>query len=364
MLGRGGFAVDLFERDRFPREKPCGEGLMPAGVAALDRLSLRETVGGAPFVGVRYHSGSLVAEGRFPPIHGQPSTGIGQRRWRLDEVLFNVAATTNGVRARMGCPVSRPLVEFGRVVGCEVEGRPVRASLVVAADGLHSRLRSALGLDAPLARHVRVGLRTHFRLAPGREQPPWVEIFLGHRHELYVTPLPDREVLVAGLAARDSLRRDARAALRDWIRAQPALAERLQGAVQLSPIAGRSPLSQDASCGVAPGAVLLGDAAGFLDPISGGGMAQGLLTAELLAGYITRYLSAGDAWLWEFERERRQMLRDYRLLTQAMLLLARHPRAAHLSLALLRFLPAAFDHLVGVAGGTRHLGWHDDFDGP
>ena len=40
MLGRRGLAVELFERGRFPREKPCGEGLMPAGVAALDRLGL------------------------------------------------------------------------------------------------------------------------------------------------------------------------------------------------------------------------------------------------------------------------------------------------------------------------------------
>ncbi len=55
LLGRRGLQVELFERGHFPREKPCGEGLMPAGVAVLNRLGVGEAVGGAPFYGVRYH---------------------------------------------------------------------------------------------------------------------------------------------------------------------------------------------------------------------------------------------------------------------------------------------------------------------
>ncbi|MBM2811302.1 MAG: monooxygenase, FAD-binding protein [Chloroflexi bacterium] len=355
MLGRRGVDVELFERDSFPREKPCGEGLMPAGVAALDRIGLREAVGGAPFVGVRYHVGSLVVAGRFPSAGGQPVTGVGQRRWRLDEVLFNAAAATDGVAARSGCSVDGPLCEGARVVGCHVGGRPRRAPLVVAADGLHSRFRRVLGLDAPPSRRVRVGLRTHFRLANGKEQPPWVEVFLGSRHELYVTPLPDREVLVAGLAERGALGRNADAALHDWIGAQPVLAERLEGAEQLTRVAGRSPLTRDAVAGVAPGVALLGDAAGFIDPITGGGMAQALVTAELLALHIVNGLGRGDAWLWEYEAERRALLKDYRLLTRAVLGLADRPRLARFVLTLLRAAPPVMSHLIGVAGGVRCL---------
>ena len=62
-LGRRGMQVELYERGSFPREKPCGEGLMPAGVAALERLGLRDAVGGAPFVGVRYFAGRQVKRG-------------------------------------------------------------------------------------------------------------------------------------------------------------------------------------------------------------------------------------------------------------------------------------------------------------
>ncbi len=76
MLGRAGLAVDLFERGHFPKEKACGEGLMPAGVAVLERIGLADTVGGTPFYGVRYYAGQRVAEGRFPQGSGcQPPDG-------------------------------------------------------------------------------------------------------------------------------------------------------------------------------------------------------------------------------------------------------------------------------------------------
>src|SRR6059058_463096 len=79
MLGRAGLTVELFERGSFPREKPCGEGLMPAGVAVLERLGIADAVGGAPFYGVRYYAAGLVAEGRFPAVGGETATGRGQR---------------------------------------------------------------------------------------------------------------------------------------------------------------------------------------------------------------------------------------------------------------------------------------------
>ena len=63
-LGRQGISVEMFERGSFPREKPCGEGLMPAGVAALGRLGLEALPEGEPFWGIRYHFGKHLAEGR------------------------------------------------------------------------------------------------------------------------------------------------------------------------------------------------------------------------------------------------------------------------------------------------------------
>jgi flavin-dependent dehydrogenase len=227
--------------------------------------------------------------------------------------------------------------------------------LVVGADGLNSRFRRLLGLDAPPSRRVRVGLRTHFRLAAGVATPSWVDVYLGQRHELYVTPLPEGEVLVAGLAERDALRRPGDLVLREWIGQQPPLTEQLKGATQLTRVEGRSPLTQQAIRAVGPGFALLGDAAGFLDPITGGGMAQALLTAELLARHAEGGLGSGDSWLWAFEAERRALLRDYRWLTSFVLALADHRWAADALLALLAAAPGLMSHLVGVAGGVRCL---------
>jgi flavin-dependent dehydrogenase len=198
-------------------------------------------------------------------------------------------------------------------------------------------------------------MRTHFRLASGQIQPPWVEVFLGRGHELYVTPLPRGEIRVAALAEQGALAGGAEACLRRWIGEQPALAARLEGAEQITAALGMAPLGSSARAGVAPGVVLLGDAGGFLDPITGGGMAQALLSAELLAGYVARSAALDDAWLWEFERARRRLLRDYRILTSMVLALSARPWLARATLRLLRTAPALFSHLIGVSGGVRRL---------
>ncbi|HXE75235.1 MAG TPA: NAD(P)/FAD-dependent oxidoreductase [Candidatus Xenobia bacterium] len=354
LLGRQGLSVELFDRSRFPREKPCGEGLMPAGLAVLNRLGAADAIGGAPFFGIRFHFGDKTIEGRFPQVAGFPIVGRGQRRQRLDRILFQLAAETPGVAARAGAKVEAPLLGNGRVVGLCVNGEPRQASLVVAADGARSRLRRQLGLDLPV-RRKRFGVRAHFRLAPGREQPPWVEVFAAGDHELYVTPLPEGEMLVAALADSRPLRESIERVFRRWCGEHPAVAARLEGAEQVSSLLCASPLEARARSGVAPGIVLLGDAAGFLDPITGGGMTQALMTAELLAGYVAKnHATAGD-WLWEFERDRRALLWDYRFLTHAMLFLADHPRLTHALLTRLRLPPVLLSHLIGVSSGVRRL---------
>lgn len=353
-LGRRGIEVELFERALFPREKPCGEGLMPAGVAVLERMGLDAAAGGVPFHGVRYNFSRFQVEGRFPSQDGKKVVGRGQRRVVLDELLFKTAAATPGVRVHEGISVDGPVVENGRVTGLIVEGTARRADLVVAADGIQSPIRKALGLDKAI-RQRRFGVRTHFRLARGAKHIPWIDVFVRRGYELYVTPLPGNELLVGALVERETFEGSAESEFARWWKAEPELAARLEGAEQISPLMGRSPLEARARCGVAPGIVLLGDAGGSVDPITGGGMAQALGSAELLTRYVARGLANSDAWLMEFERERNKMLRDYRMLTGALLWLAGHPRLASGTMRTLRSTPRLFNHLVGVSGGVRRL---------
>jgi menaquinone-9 beta-reductase len=101
--------------------------------------------------------------------------------------------------------------------------------------------------------------------------------------------------------------------------------------------------------------VLLGDAAGFTDPVTGGGMAQALLSAELCARHLPRALDGDDEHLLRFDRRRRRLLRDYVLLTEGLLYAARRPTLARATLRAMRASPALMRHLVAVAAGLRRL---------
>lgn len=371
LAGRAGISVALFDRARFPREKACGEGLMPAGVGVLHRLGVAATCGGQHFSGIRYHGFGVTAEATFPASRahagdgadGAATFGLGQRRLVLDAALLEAARSTPNVRVHEGVHVQGVARHGERAVGLIVEGALVRGGLVVGADGARSMVRRSLELDPPAtapqtaaSARARLGVRVHFRLAATRQPPDMVEIFVGDDHELYLTPLPDGEVLVAALTKHEALPASAGRSLLRWIALHPVLAERLRGAAPISEPRGRFPLASRSRAGVAPGAVLLGDAAGFTDPITGGGMAQALLSAELLASYLPRLLASDDTeWLWRFDRRRRALLRDYRLLTTAILAAARRPATARWTLRAMRANPRMMRHLVGVAAGLRRL---------
>jgi flavin-dependent dehydrogenase len=355
LLGRAGLSVRLYERHRFPREKACAEGLMPVGVGVLARLGLADSLGGAPFEGVQYHGFGMRMAAAFPPARGCPTHGLGQRRLRLDATLFDAARATPGVRAFEGAAVEGPIIEGERVTGLYVEGQRVAARLVIGADGPRSSLRRKGGLEGKPRGRVRLGLRAHFRLPDGAPPPRMVDVFVGEGHEIYVTPLPGREVAVAALTEDPD--GNARAHFARWLRQHPDLAESLDGAEQSSELAGQMPLESRARRGVRPGMALLGDAAGFIDPVTGSGMAQALISAELLATTIAREGRLDAAWdtLQDFDRRRRVLLRDTSLLTRFVLGMARRPFWAQQTLRLMNASPDLYGHLVGVAGGTRSL---------
>jgi flavin-dependent dehydrogenase len=354
LLGRQGRSVELFERELFPREKPCGEGLMPSGVAVLEKLGLGPAVGGLRFDGIRYHRAGRSVEARFPKVAGLPDYGLAQRRYWLDQVLFEAAASTPGVRVSAGCALDQLVRCDGRIRGAVIGGNTHRAKIVVGADGANSRTRALLGWNVA-ANRKRVGARAHFRLAAGRDAQSLVNVYLLDDCELYVTPLPDGEVGVAALADGDSVGMPLDAAFREWRSRPRQLAEYLEGAEQTTDLMATSPLGNGSRRGSAPGVVLLGDAGGSTDPITGGGMAQALLSAALLARHLCRNECADSGWLAAFERDRRLLLRDYRRVTRMVLWLSRHPRAAHVGFDVVKRFPSMLSHLIGVSGGLRSL---------
>lgn len=324
LLARQGREVLLIDRSSFPREKPCGEGLMPAGVEALVRLGV--AICGQPFHGVCYHAAGKTVPGTFPDA----ATGLGIRRHHLDYALIQAAAQA-GARVLTGVPIDAPILEGGAVAGVHADGIEYRAPLTVAADGANSILRHKLGWDAS-SKSRRFGIRRHYRLSRPLDR---VQVFLEQDHETYVTPLPNEEILVATLWGRPPACGGLSARL-------PAMFE---NATPIDAPLGAAPLQVRAHRRWAPGCVLLGDAAGNCDPITGGGMSQALLSAELLAQHLPD--------LESFDRARERMLVNYRRLTAATLSLARHPMLISPTLSLLNAWPSLFSYLLGVAGGTR-----------
>lgn len=349
-LARQGLEVELYEQGSFPRDKPCGEGLMPGGVEVLRALGLEADVAGETLKGVRYHVGdSSVRAGFNRDSEGHLRHGLGQRRLLLDAVLWRAAAATPGVRAEQGMPVQGPLLEDGRVSGVLIDGQPRRASCVVAADGSSSTLRRRSGLERTLEPR-RVGIRTHFRRPSHQVRLEDVQIFVRDGYELYVTPLPGNEVLVAALAHQDVVRGSLRRSFQDWLAQEPLLCLWLEGAQQTSEVLGRAPLLRAAPpAGHPAGLILIGDACTSVDPITAGGMSLALTSAELLARRMPALLRGRRGARRSFQRAQLRAIQVHRFLGASLLRLGQNPAAARRACALMQACPGLMRSLVALA---------------
>lgn len=283
-----GMTVAMVEPRGVPVDKACGEGLMPGARASLDELGVK--VAGREFHGIRYRAPGHDAVARF-----RRGPGLGVRRLELSRGLA-VRADEVGVDrvvARAGAPVEGP---------GWVEAAGLRARWLVAADGLHSPTRRALGLSAPARGRVRHGLRRHYAVAPWTDL---VEVHWSAHAEAYVTPVDDGTVGVAVLSGGGR-------SLDGWLVDFPALHARVAGASVASADRGAGPLRQVARRRVHGRVLLVGDAAGYVDALTGEGIAVGLASAReavsaMVAGEPERY-----------ERRWRAVSRRYRLLTEGL----------------------------------------------
>lgn len=355
-LARRGHAVILLDRARFPREKVCGEGLMPHGAEALGRLGVLDAVlatGPVPFEGIGYHVGDADAVGLFPGGR----LGYGVRRSRIDLALQD-ACRAAGVDVRDGVRV-RGISGVGGDMTVDTEGGPVRCRAVVAADGLHSPIRRQLGLSAGAGGRQRYGVRGHFRLTG--PEPRVVDVYTADVGEFYVTPTGKGEVNVAILLEREAsreLRGDLAGGFREMCDGFPPIAALLVGSVPLTEPQLVGPLRQGAKMPVADGVVLVGDAASFIDGITGEGMSLGLLSAEIATdvlsdGLWANRLSASD--LMPYARRTRRESRDVVLLTEIILWGIRHRRLARRVVRNLGRHPELFGRVLAVNTGEAGL---------
>lgn len=332
-LAEDDWQVLVLEARRPPLDKACGEGIMPDGRQLLAALGVEPS--GAELGGIRYRAPGLALDA---PFRGGP--GLGVARLALHQALLERAAVV-GIE-----------IEWGRrVSGLDTEQRPrtsagvVEGDLVVLADGLRSRLRAAagLGLARPEEpRQGRIGLRRHYPVSPWSDR---VEVHWGPRAEAYVTPVGAERVGVALLT------RARPADFEDLLGDFPGLAARL-GAGDDS-VRGAGPLAQKVRRRVRGRVALIGDAAGYLDAITGEGISLGLHQVAALR----EALRAGD--LGRYELAARRLVRRGELFARLLLASDGRPWARRVTLRALARNPDLFTRLLAVHTGVRALGAAD-----
>jgi flavin-dependent dehydrogenase len=336
-----GLSVRVLERNTGIPDKACGEGIMPEGAEWLRSRRVAAEIDPAwcsEFVGIRYvQNGLTCAEARF-----RKGPGLGVRRLALAHALEARAAHL-GVVVEHGV-AARFVSQDDRGVRAEADGEPIDAALVVAADGLASPWRAALGLDPPTPEVRRFGQRRHFE---GTSPGEFVEVHWSDGVEAYLTPTGTGR---CGLAFLWESLPDQAARFDDLLARFPAVRERVESATVISDVRGAGPLARTVRSCVAGRVVLIGDAAGYVDAITGEGLSLAFASASALAPALRSVLDGDTAALEPYARAHARLFRRYALTAGAMVWLSRRPAWRRQAFALLRRAPFMFEQALSLVG--------------
>jgi len=362
-LAAAGATVRLVDRARFPRPKLCGDTLNPGACAVLQQLEAEGPVTG---LGARLRTRALSFDGMT--VSGPDGTmvtadypagvrGLSISRGEFDMMLVECAAA-RGVEIVEGVRAVAPVLERGRVVGVRVEA-PVsqewRARVVIVADGRGSRLASALGLSRFARRPRRWAFGCYFggvTTVAGHG-----EMHLREHGYIGVSPLPGglTNVCVVQTLTASSMRRlrqpsivPATIAADRWLR------ERFAHAHQESPVVALGPLAIDASGTGVPGALLAGDAAGFVDPMTGDGLRFALRGGILAARAALHELETGHPSFRALHRERQREFARKSRFNRALRWLAGSPAALNVAARMTARWSLPVRLIVREAGDVRY----------
>ncbi|MCA9968659.1 MAG: NAD(P)/FAD-dependent oxidoreductase [Anaerolineales bacterium] len=310
ILAQRGYRVLLLDRQTFPRDKVCGDAVPAGAVGIMYRLGMQEKVETAvqrgefyPLTQMRlvspknyrliaqFHKGELNTDSYVAP------------RLHFDAVIQQHAVDSGAEFCQ--ADVKQPIVEGGRVVGvqAQVNGalETIRAKMVVAADGVTSRIARALRPAAAqhVEKHRAVALRAY--IEDLEEYPHEVEFYF-YRNILpgyaWVFPIGKNRANI-GLGMRLDHFRKHKSNLKQMLQEfleMPALKQRLKRGGKLRDVATWQ-LNFGSQKGMQyafDGALLVGDAAGFINPLTGGGIHNSMVSGELAAQTIDEALQRGD----------------------------------------------------------------------
>ena len=370
LLAEQGLSVTLLDRARFPRDKICGEYLSPGGRRILDRLGVLTRVearGARALRGMRIlgPDGTLVV-GDYPADglwRGHRPHALAVRRRALDLALVERAREA-GISVREGTRVVDLVRDGRRVAGVVAEptepgareggAELLPARLVVAADGRASVVVQRLGLRRAHRWLHRLALVADVEGAGG--DPERGEIVLSPPAYSILNPVAAGVGNLSLVIPLEEARRH-KADLAGYFdrvtRGLPGFRDRLRDARRLGPVRALGPLAYRVAPPREDGVLLVGDAAGFLDPFTGEGIYAALRSAEIAAEVGGRAVKAGDVSAAALGPVHARRVAEFAAKTRLTLILQRVIAHRALSVAAARLLarrPAHLARLMGVLG--------------
>jgi len=310
-LAASGRDVLLVEARRHPRPKACAEYASPRIAEELRRLRMPDAAwqsNAHPLLGMRVIRGADAVQIGYHDANG-PRTA-----WGLDRRTFDAAlaahAVSIGAHLRERSSLEGLFWRDGRVIGAHLRTADgpadVACRTLIGADGARSRVAQLLGVERPVRRPRRLGMVAHYEGIP--ELSDHGEMHVGPGWYVGLAPVPDGSINVGMAVPLDGTsqaasRRPAEERFEAAIAGIPAVAARLAGKQRLTAIRGASPIGHRVSRAAGPGWMLIGDAAGFIDPFTGEGIYRALRSARAAAealaagqdGAAERYLDARRA---------------------------------------------------------------------
>jgi geranylgeranyl reductase family protein len=311
-LASAGHDVLLLERKTFPREKTCGDGLTPRAVHQLRAMGLDEVLGRDHhrFNGLRTIAHGITLELPWPEHPVYPSYGYVVRRRDLDQVVAENAVKA-GATLWQGAEATAPLLDDGRLVGAVVTRKDgsgteeVRARYVVVADGSNSRFGRALGTSRNRSYPQGMAIRTYYE-SPMHDDP-WIESVLDVRDRQgkslpgygWVFPVGDGTINVGiGLLSTFKHWKQVNTShlMEEWAATAPAHWGIDPTKPLQAPTGGRLPMAGSVGPKAGPNFLVVGDAAGAVNPFNGEGIDYAYETGRLAADVLDEAIRTGSGF--------------------------------------------------------------------
>jgi menaquinone-9 beta-reductase len=360
ILATAGLRVSIFDRARFPRHKLCGDTLNPGALAVIRRhADVTSLIEGSDPI-----DGMLLTGPDGVRVRGEYGGGVAGRsitRKVLDQWLID-RAVESGATLHEGVVIRDVATAEGRVAGVITNGRDGRslmhpARMVIAADGRRSAIAIGRGLARQPARPRRWAIGAYFSDVAGVTRLGEMHVRRGHY--IGVAPVPGGLINTCLVLPHDSgdlpLCRPADV-LDRYLKADPELSARFANARAVAKPTMLGPMAVDASAAGQPGLLLAGDAAGFIDPMTGDGLRFALMGGELAAAIVKEALEGTlpiDRAHRELAARRRAAFQSKWRFNRALRALVSSPASVSAAAVTARVWPSLFGRMIRFAGDCQ-----------